>query len=54
MTHELIGSESCEDHWKSSSLAAGNPDLPYILVSKTSVATSVYKEVLFCYSKVLF
>ncbi|XP_042440360.1 Fanconi anemia group D2 protein homolog isoform X1 [Zingiber officinale] len=47
------GSESCEDHWKSSSLAAGNPDLPYISVSKISVATSVFKEVLYCYSKLL-
>ncbi|THU74124.1 hypothetical protein C4D60_Mb04t30040 [Musa balbisiana] len=47
------GTESCQDHWQSCSSSAGNPDIPYVVVLKSSVASSVFGEVLSCYSKLL-
>uniref|UniRef100_A0A0D9WVL7 Fanconi anemia group D2 protein n=1 Tax=Leersia perrieri TaxID=77586 RepID=A0A0D9WVL7_9ORYZ len=47
------GSDNCSDSWNSQSASAGNPDIPYAVVLKTSVATSVFKEVLGCYRKLL-
>ncbi|KAJ0982639.1 hypothetical protein J5N97_010894 [Dioscorea zingiberensis] len=47
------GSEPCQDHWKSSMDSAGNPDIPFVVVSMSSVASSVFREVLCCYSKIL-
>uniref|UniRef100_A0A0A9CXJ1 Uncharacterized protein n=1 Tax=Arundo donax TaxID=35708 RepID=A0A0A9CXJ1_ARUDO len=47
------GSESCRDNWNSHSSSAGNPDIPYVVVSRSSIATSVCKEVLGCYRKLL-
>ncbi|BAF20829.2 Os07g0154400 [Oryza sativa Japonica Group] len=47
------GSDSCPDNWNSHSASAGNPDIPYVVVLKSSVATSVFKEVLGCYRKLL-
>uniref|UniRef100_A0A0E0LHA3 Fanconi anemia group D2 protein n=1 Tax=Oryza punctata TaxID=4537 RepID=A0A0E0LHA3_ORYPU len=38
------GSDSCPDNWNSHSASAGNPDIPYVVVLKSSVATSVFKE----------
>lgn len=53
-SYEVLGSETCQDHWQSQSLSAGNPDVPYMVVSKSSVATSVCAEVLSCFRKVAF
>ncbi|KAI0501331.1 hypothetical protein KFK09_016275 [Dendrobium nobile] len=47
------GSEDCHDHWKSQSCSAGNPDLSNLIVSETSIASSVFREVLRCYSRIL-
>ncbi|CAN6196902.1 unnamed protein product [Urochloa humidicola] len=46
-------SESCIDNWSSHSSSAGNPDIPYVVVSKSSLATAVFKEILGCYRKLL-
>jgi len=46
-------SESCTDNWGSHSSSAGNPDIPYVVVSKSSIATAVCKEILGCYRKVV-
>ncbi|KAM0851320.1 hypothetical protein ACQ4PT_052492 [Festuca glaucescens] len=46
-------SDSCPDNWSSFSDSAGNPHIPYVMVSKSSIATSVFKEVLGCYRKLL-
>ncbi|KAK3126398.1 hypothetical protein QOZ80_7AG0555960 [Eleusine coracana subsp. coracana] len=47
------GSESCQDNWSSYSSSAGNPDIPYMVVPRSSIASSVCKEVLACYRKLL-
>ncbi|XP_020679225.2 uncharacterized protein LOC110097284 isoform X2 [Dendrobium catenatum] len=47
------GSEDCHDHWKSQSCSAGNPDFSNLIVSETSIASSVFREVLRCYSRIL-
>jgi hypothetical protein len=49
----FLGSDSRPDNWSSSSDSAGNPHIPYVMVSKSSIATSVFKEVLGCYRKVV-
>ncbi|KAL6647037.1 hypothetical protein ACP70R_014474 [Stipagrostis hirtigluma subsp. patula] len=49
----LIKDENCSDNWNSHSSSAGNPDIPYVVVPKSSIATSVCKEVLSCYRKLL-
>ena len=46
-------SESCPDNWSSHSSSAGNPDIPYVVVSKSSIVTAVCKEILGCYRKVV-
>ncbi|XP_066393357.1 uncharacterized protein [Miscanthus floridulus] len=46
-------SESCPDNWSSHSSSAGNPDIPYVVVSKSSIVTAVCKEILGCYRKLL-
>uniref|UniRef100_A0A453BMH7 Fanconi anemia group D2 protein n=1 Tax=Aegilops tauschii subsp. strangulata TaxID=200361 RepID=A0A453BMH7_AEGTS len=46
-------SDSSPDNWSSHSDSAGNPHIPYVMVSKSSIATSVFKEVLGCYRKLL-
>ncbi|KAH7661696.1 fanconi anemia group D2 protein [Dioscorea alata] len=48
----LKGSEPCQEHWKSGLVSAGSPDIPFVVVSMASVASSVFREVLCCYSKV--
>ncbi|KAK9086005.1 hypothetical protein Sjap_026416 [Stephania japonica] len=45
--------ETCEDHWESQSSIAGNPLIPDFVMKKSSVAGSVSKEVLSCFSKIL-
>ncbi|KAF9592536.1 hypothetical protein IFM89_015230 [Coptis chinensis] len=42
-----------EEHWKFQSASAGNPDIPGLVVFKSSVAGSGFKEVLRCLSKML-
>ncbi|GJN24532.1 hypothetical protein PR202_gb12276 [Eleusine coracana subsp. coracana] len=49
----FLGSESCRDNWSSYSSSAGNPDIPYMVVPRSSIASSVCKEVLACYRKLL-
>ncbi|CAD6221150.1 unnamed protein product [Miscanthus lutarioriparius] len=46
-------SESCPDNWSSHSSSAGNPGIPYVVVSKSSIVTAVCKEILGCYRKLL-
>ncbi|GAV74416.1 hypothetical protein CFOL_v3_17896 [Cephalotus follicularis] len=47
------GDETCQDHWQCQCTSARNPDIPNIVLSNTSVSTSVFKEVLHCFSKLL-
>ncbi|XP_078163114.1 fanconi anemia group D2 protein isoform X2 [Carex rostrata] len=47
------GFETCPDHWQSSWKFSCNPEIPYVVVSKLSVASSLFREVLHCYRKVL-
>ncbi|KAJ3707216.1 hypothetical protein LUZ61_010921 [Rhynchospora tenuis] len=47
------GFESCPDHWESTSTSSGNPEIPFVVVSKLSVASSLFREVLHCYRKML-
>ncbi|KAG9439837.1 hypothetical protein H6P81_020002 [Aristolochia fimbriata] len=47
------GQSVCEEHWKTESAFAGNPDMPCVVVSKLSVAVSVISETLHCFSKIL-
>lgn len=47
------GYEACQGHWKVQSALAGNPDLSNIVVSKPSVSSSVFIEILHCFSKML-
>ncbi|KAL5677108.1 hypothetical protein ACJX0J_013239, partial [Zea mays] len=46
-------SERCLDDWSSLSSSAGNPDIPYVVVSMSSIVTVVCKEILGCYRKLL-
>lgn len=50
----FAGSDTCEEHWKTHSFSAGNPDVPNLVVSIASAASSVFREVLCCYSKVSY
>ena len=45
--------ESCLDDWSSHSSSVGNPDIPYVVVFKSSIVTVVCKEILGCYRKVV-
>ncbi|XP_058097444.1 uncharacterized protein LOC131242659 isoform X2 [Magnolia sinica] len=45
------GPETCEDHWNIQSASAGNPDIPHLVVSKSSVAATVFVEILCCFGK---
>ncbi|XP_057476207.1 uncharacterized protein LOC130764144 isoform X1 [Actinidia eriantha] len=47
------GAESCQEHWSDQSTSARNPDLTNMMVSVSSVCTSVFKEILSCFSKML-
>ncbi|KAA8544885.1 hypothetical protein F0562_019717 [Nyssa sinensis] len=47
------GAESCQEHWNVESTLAGNPDLCNMVVSKSSVSVSVFKETLYCFGKML-
>ncbi|GLT94035.1 hypothetical protein SLE2022_117980 [Rubroshorea leprosula] len=47
------GDETCQEHWKFQSAAAGNPDISNHVISKPSVSTMVFKEVLNGFSKML-
>ncbi|KAJ4811357.1 fanconi anemia group D2 protein [Rhynchospora pubera] len=47
------GYESCPDHWQSTSTSSGNPEIPYVVVSKLPIASFLFKEVLHCYRKML-
>ncbi|XP_077243736.1 fanconi anemia group D2 protein isoform X2 [Tasmannia lanceolata] len=47
------GPETCQEHWKIQSSSAGNPDIPCAIASKSSVAGSVIREILCCFSKML-
>ncbi|KAM3385974.1 hypothetical protein ACQJBY_009560 [Aegilops geniculata] len=49
----MMKDNSSPDNWSSHSDSAGNPHIPYVMVSKSSIATSVFKEVLGCYRKLL-
>ncbi|XP_020599802.1 Fanconi anemia group D2 protein homolog isoform X2 [Phalaenopsis equestris] len=47
------GPENCQNHWKSQSCSAGIPELSNLMMSESSVASSVFREVLRCYSLIL-
>ncbi|XP_020518624.1 Fanconi anemia group D2 protein homolog isoform X1 [Amborella trichopoda] len=47
------GNDSCGEHWKNECKSAGNPDISYEMVSRSSVAGSIFKEILCCYAKIL-
>nr|XP_011467650.1 PREDICTED: Fanconi anemia group D2 protein [Fragaria vesca subsp. vesca] len=47
------GGETCEEHWNSESTSAGNPDIPNLVLSNYTASTSVFKEVLHCFSAIL-
>ncbi|XP_043702238.1 Fanconi anemia group D2 protein homolog isoform X2 [Telopea speciosissima] len=47
------GAETCQEHWSTQSTSAGNPDIPDLEVSNSSVAGSVFREILCCFSKIL-
>ncbi|KAL8114818.1 hypothetical protein AgCh_021606 [Apium graveolens] len=47
------GDEACQEHWKAHSLLAGIPDVSNMVVSKSSVSTSVFVEILHGYNKML-
>ncbi|KAJ9541107.1 hypothetical protein OSB04_027613 [Centaurea solstitialis] len=47
------GSETCQAHWKDQSSMAGNPEIPNMVVSVSSVSSLVVKETLYCFSKML-
>ncbi|XXG66038.1 hypothetical protein AAC387_Pa05g3593 [Persea americana] len=47
------GLQTCQEHWNTQSASAGNPDINYLVVSKSSVAGSVFGEILCCFSKIL-
>ena len=47
-----VGNENCEEHWKVQYASAGNPDIPNVVLSRSSVCTSVFKEILHCFNKV--
>lgn len=49
-----LGFETCPDHWQSSWKFSCNPEIPYVVVSKLSVASSLFREVLHCYRKVKY
>ncbi|KAM5580264.1 hypothetical protein ABKV19_009822 [Rosa sericea] len=47
------GDETCEEHWNNESTSAGNPDIPNLVLSNYTASTSVFKEVLHCFSAIL-
>ncbi|VVA26373.1 PREDICTED: Fanconi [Prunus dulcis] len=47
------GDETCEEHWNIQSTFAGNPNISNLVLSKSAVSTSVFKEVLHCFSAIL-
>ncbi|RVW85871.1 hypothetical protein CK203_035286 [Vitis vinifera] len=47
------GNENCEEHWKVQSASAGNPDIPNLVLSRSSVCTSVFNEILHCFNMML-
>ncbi|KAF3445135.1 hypothetical protein FNV43_RR14828 [Rhamnella rubrinervis] len=47
------GDEICQEHWKIESLSAGNPDIPNLVLSKSAGSTSVFKEILHCFCKII-
>ncbi|XP_042478961.1 Fanconi anemia group D2 protein homolog isoform X2 [Macadamia integrifolia] len=47
------GAETCQEHWSTQSTGAGNPDIPDLVVSNSTVAGSVFREILRCFSKIL-
>ncbi|KAJ9686029.1 hypothetical protein PVL29_015082 [Vitis rotundifolia] len=47
------GNENCEEHWKVQSASAGNPDIPNLVLSRSSVCTSVFNEILHCFNTML-
>lgn len=51
-TLNSAGGETCEEHWNSESTSAGNPDIPNLVLSNYTASTSVFKEVLHCFSAV--
>ncbi|XP_010247495.1 PREDICTED: Fanconi anemia group D2 protein [Nelumbo nucifera] len=47
------GTETCQEHWSIQSASAGNPEICELVVSKSSVAGSIFREILHCFSKML-
>lgn len=47
-----VGPQTCQEHWNIQSASAGNPNINYLVVSKSSAAGSVFGETLFCFCKV--
>ncbi|CAN0890521.1 Fanconi anemia group D2 protein homolog [Linum grandiflorum] len=47
------GDATCKEHWDIHSASAGNPDMTNVILSKYVVSTSVTKEVLKCFSKII-
>ncbi|XP_023735564.1 uncharacterized protein LOC111883471 [Lactuca sativa] len=47
------GSETCQTHWRDQSSLSGNPEIPNMVVSVPFVSSSVVKETLHCFSKML-
>ncbi|KAL5581637.1 hypothetical protein UlMin_014079 [Ulmus minor] len=46
------GDETCQEHWKTQSASAANPDIPIFALSKSVVSTLVFKEILHCFREI--
>lgn len=47
-----VGDENCQDHWKTQFTFAGNPDIPICQLTKSSMSSLVFKEILHCFREV--
>ncbi|PON88034.1 Fanconi anaemia protein FANCD [Trema orientale] len=47
------GDETCQEHWKTLSASAGNPDIPMFQLPNSSVSTLVFKEILHCFREII-
>uniref|UniRef100_A0A803QII1 Fanconi anemia group D2 protein n=1 Tax=Cannabis sativa TaxID=3483 RepID=A0A803QII1_CANSA len=47
------GDENCQEHWKTQFTFAGNPDIPIFELSKSSMSTMVFKEILHCFREII-
>lgn len=54
VTYIIIGDETSQTSWRDEFAMAGNPNMSNIVVSESLVYTMVCKEVLYCFSKVIY